>query len=563
MRIRRYLILLLLLLVAGGALSAQGAPQVINIALADLNQRLGTAYTLNDINWRWEQQTYEDTSLGCPQEGQTYTQQQIVGYLFEFFIGEQVYDYRVSGDGEILVFCGVSDVAPEGEGEGDTGAEVIGSDAYTNPLCPVPPEGITYMPTRLTTDIQARVTPGLPNTLRGEPDAQAAATGEIPGGAVFTVTDGPVCDDEGYLWWQVNYDGTVGWTAEGRNGDYFIEPLPGIDLPAPRIALEGGALSLVQELSRLQGNFSGAMAFAPVVEGEAQTNRLVAGGGFGADSVAIYDLNNLAEGTRFLNGPAAVTAVDFGPNPNLPLLGSGDGGIRLWNIAPDARVVERAYLLSQNTAVSAAAFSPDGATMAAAGGQAFGGGEAAENLYAINLWSVDTVSQIDTLRGHSDQVTALVFNGNSEILFSGSLDGTFRFWYTGAPENNSVVEFEQPVTDLALSADSSVMAIGLADGSIALFNMNTGERDATLTGAHFGAVTGLAFSPDGSLLVSGATDSGAVVVWDLTAETVTPQVIGNHELPLLDVAFSPDSTLIATSSEDGTIRLWGLSNNFG
>lgn len=78
-------------------------------------------------------------------------------------------------------------------------------------------------PPRLTVGGQGRVTPGLPNKVRSAPTTSAAAIGSIPGEAVFTVIGGPRCAD-GYLWWQVNYNGLIGWTASGSGSEYWVEP---------------------------------------------------------------------------------------------------------------------------------------------------------------------------------------------------------------------------------------------------------------------------------------------------------------------------------------------------
>lgn len=78
---------------------------------------------------------------------------------------------------------------------------------------------------RLTVGGQGRVTPGVPNKMRNSPGTAGAQIGSIPGEGVFTVVAGPQCAD-GYLWWQVNYEGTIGWTANGGNGEYWVEPYP-------------------------------------------------------------------------------------------------------------------------------------------------------------------------------------------------------------------------------------------------------------------------------------------------------------------------------------------------
>jgi hypothetical protein len=78
---------------------------------------------------------------------------------------------------------------------------------------------------RLAVGTQARVVLNTtPNNLRDAP-VSGAILGQIPPGGAFTVVAGPTCANAMY-WWQVNYTGTVGWTAEGDASGYWLEPLP-------------------------------------------------------------------------------------------------------------------------------------------------------------------------------------------------------------------------------------------------------------------------------------------------------------------------------------------------
>lgn len=80
-------------------------------------------------------------------------------------------------------------------------------------------------PSRLSVGGQGRVTPtGTSNRLRLQPSTSAAILGNIPPGGAFVVLAGPTCAN-GYAWWQVNYSGIIGWTAEGSGGEYWTEPL--------------------------------------------------------------------------------------------------------------------------------------------------------------------------------------------------------------------------------------------------------------------------------------------------------------------------------------------------
>jgi uncharacterized protein YraI len=80
-------------------------------------------------------------------------------------------------------------------------------------------------PIRLRVGGQGRVTPGLPNRVRSAPSFAADQIGNIPGEAVFDVIGGPRCADA-FTWWQVNYNGLVGWTASGNSQEYWVEPYP-------------------------------------------------------------------------------------------------------------------------------------------------------------------------------------------------------------------------------------------------------------------------------------------------------------------------------------------------
>jgi hypothetical protein len=78
---------------------------------------------------------------------------------------------------------------------------------------------------RLQRDQLARVlTPTIPNNVRDNPSVSGTLVGQIPGGESFVVLAGPVCAD-GYAWFQVDFNGLVGWTVEGSATAYFLEPV--------------------------------------------------------------------------------------------------------------------------------------------------------------------------------------------------------------------------------------------------------------------------------------------------------------------------------------------------
>ncbi len=574
--------------------SAQGAPEQINTALAALNQKLGTSLTLNDVGWSWELFDAGDASLGCPTPGESYAQVVTATYRFTFTYNAVVYDIRVSADNTIVRDCSSTSTNAT-----PTPVPADFVDPLSNRLCPAPPAGISYIRTRLAADIEARVLAGAPNNLRAEPSTGTALVGEIPAEATFRVISGPTCDAEGYVWWQVNYGELNGWTAEGQGTTYYVEPLPPVEnsLPTTSTVIEVGNLPLVQEITRLQGNFSSDLAFSP-------TGRLVTLGGTGSEGAWVYD--SLLAPVRVIVSEDLLTTIDFASAPtvvgdrNLALFGGADGAVRLWSLDPQAQTQERIFLRGHNDPVTASAITSDGAWMASVGGLAFTGRTPQDDdNYAIVVWDLNNATLSDVLRGHTDNVTAMLFTPDNQRLISASADGTIRVWDYANEQQVEIVNAEVGVISLALSPDGSLLVAGYGDGSITLHAMDTLEPSAPQI-VHSGGVNDLAFSPDGSLLATVGGD-GQLGVWDVaelqssagfstsateeaaptlapiatetgaelsTSATNTPSTSPNligtpHNGSAIAVAWSPAGDYVLTLGDDHIIKIYAVASAAG
>lgn len=79
---------------------------------------------------------------------------------------------------------------------------------------------------------------------------------------------------------------------------------------------------------------------------------------------------------------------------------------------------------------------------------------------------------------------------------------------------------------------------------------------ATLEG-HEGAVNSVAFSPDGTLLASGGTDT-VVRLWNPTTGELTNELSG-HTAPVFAVAFNSDGTQLASTGQDFSVPIWDVN----
>ncbi len=539
------LFLLILLLIPALSVHAQGAPEPINDALADLSARVGHTVALGDLaRWTWSQESFSDSSLGCPQEGEMYAQVVSTGYRFELTYAGVVYDYRVPADRSTVVMCSASDgsepvATPESE------------DLPSNPLCPEPEEGEPpFMRTRLRAGMEARVTPGVPNNLRDAPVQTAAVISQIPSGGELNVTAGPSCDD-GMLWWQVNYNGLTGWMAEGQDGEFFVEPLPPALLP-PLSSITTANAVHVMEQAKLQGNITPQVAFSP--DG-AMFGTI---GALGSSGLWLYRMGVLNLEPQILENEIPMLTLSFSADGRQALLGGFDGTARIWNIYPDAPLREALYLQSYQSGVAAVDFHPNGSTFAAAGAGALTNAEV-ERENAILVWDVASVSQTSVLGGHTAAVNDVAYSPDGARLASASADGTLRIWDIAARQAVAVVQGDAGMRTVEYRSDGAVLAVGAENGSITLMNPVDGTPFGTMTG-HTGAVNDVAFDPGGVLLAS-VGDDGTLRLWDAIQPGAALAVLQGHYQPVLSVAFSPDGTLIVTAGADGTLRLWGVSSS--
>lgn len=182
------------------------------------------------------------------------------------------------------------------------------------------------------------------------------------------------------------------------------------------------------------------------------------------------------------------------------------------------------------------------------------------NHATIEVWSLTTGQRIRSLRGHSQWVTALAISPNGKTLASGSLDGTINIWDLQSGILQATL-FTDGVTVLAFSPDGSTLASGSrlinpaqtsGFSPIQIWDMSTGRQIATIETGE--PVTAIAFSPDGERFAFGRMKAS---VWDLPSQRLN-YTVNSGELNTL--IFSADGRLLLTGSdgvrgEDG-IKFW-------
>ena len=239
---------------------------------------------------------------------------------------------------------------------------------------------------------------------------------------------------------------------------------------------------------------------------------------------------------------------------------------------------ERAVFASDSNALgSAVAFSPDDQLAATGNGDG-----------TVFLWQVATRQMVRKFLGHKDTINALAFSPDGKTLLSGSLDQTIRTWDTAsgkqlltvesvnnfdrpffAPDGQTfftsrqqidartgaVILDQMPLLAQAISPDGRTLAGSGVGNTAVLVDLRTQQVVQTLNG-HTASVAVSAFSPDGSLLVTGSRDN-TVKLWDVASGRLLNTF--QHEGSINGVEFSTDGRYVVTACGDGTARLWNVS----
>jgi len=259
-------------------------------------------------------------------------------------------------------------------------------------------------------------------------------------------------------------------------------------------------------------------------------------------------------GGVLLPGMGAVHGVAFSPDGHLATA-QHDSAVAVWR--PQDR---SPFRLPTTGPVFSVAFSPNRRFLAAAGA----GG-------TVEVWDVEdwdavaprgqTVRKIATLRAGPGVVYSVAFSPDSAVLAAGGSAGDVVVWDVGKGWRLSKRlpgSGRGSVNGVAFSPDGHTLATASSDPDAVVTLWDVGSGRGKPISGHSGPIRAVAFSPDGRQLASGGTD-GSVRLWDADSGRLIATAI-EHTGAVQTVAFSESGTL-ASGGDDGSVRLWGASSD--
>jgi WD40 repeat protein/serine/threonine protein kinase/tetratricopeptide (TPR) repeat protein len=242
--------------------------------------------------------------------------------------------------------------------------------------------------------------------------------------------------------------------------------------------------------------------------------------------------------TGLLRGHTGVAAVAFAPDGRSLVSASRDGTTKIWDVGPTP---DPNLLINFKRGIDSLAISPDGKILAV-------------NDYldkTVKLYDLPSRQCRAILRGHENLVWFVTMAPGGHYLASTDTKGTILLWDLATRERVATFLHRRGVPSASISPDGKLLAAGDWGGMVLVWEIATRNLVARLAG------TKVQFSPDGTLLAT--RSNNLVYLWEVASgREVGPLRLADDDTDGA-LAFAPRGRILAIGSNDGTLRLWDVT----
>ena len=279
----------------------------------------------------------------------------------------------------------------------------------------------------------------------------------------------------------------------------------------------------------------------------------------------------------------AKQSTAISPDGSKAVSGSNDGIVRVWEIASGNQL---AVFNGHEGAINEVAWSADGANIATASDDG-----------TAKIWEAESYTESRLLLGHNGAVLSIEWSPDGSLMATTGADGTIRIWnaedgternnfgqneavvdLTWSPDGNQVAvasgnevwirivdtggtifsfTHDAKVNGVAWSPNGRFIATTSDDKTVNLWGAQSGVREAASWFGHSKASTALVWAPNSAMLFS-ADANGDIIVWDVATGSQIHVLSGHTDQ--INGLMLLDDLLLASTGQDGTIRVWGVLN---
>jgi WD40 repeat protein len=234
----------------------------------------------------------------------------------------------------------------------------------------------------------------------------------------------------------------------------------------------------------------------------------------------------------------AVFALSFSPDSQTLVSGGQDNTIKVWNLQCQILNTIKAH----ESRINSLSFNPKTKALVSVSSDKM-----------VKLWQLNN-THITQLKGHTDAVTTVSFSPTDDLA-TGSDDTQVKLWNLDGTFNKTLIENKGKIWTVQFSARDQLLGIGTKEGKAFILNMRNDSNYINFL-SHTDVVTNIKFSFDNQTIATTSHD-GTIKIWNQKGQAIDTLI--NDQNRVNSVSFSSiQEEFMATASEDGTIKVWDL-----
>jgi WD40 repeat protein len=246
-----------------------------------------------------------------------------------------------------------------------------------------------------------------------------------------------------------------------------------------------------------------------------------------------------------LNLEKKLYSVAYQPNGNQYAISGVEGIIQLWDPAQQ----QQTALEGHDTDVFAAVFSADGSRLAST-----------DLVGVVIVWDVASGAEAQRLSlGEGNLALSIDLSNDNRYLAAAGIDGVAYLFDLTSQTQVLTITHNQYLTSVDISPDSNTLLTVTGNGDVALWEISSGKQ---LYSYPHGAVLipAARFSPDGSKFAT-IDNTGALRIWAVDQPAEPQSILRGTATALAALNYSPDGQYVAIGIADGTIQIWDVQIN--
>lgn len=278
-----------------------------------------------------------------------------------------------------------------------------------------------------------------------------------------------------------------------------------------------------------------------------------------------YDVHSGKEVNLFTGNMGGANAISYTSDGGTLAAAHWNRTVGLWDVNSHLPAAPYFTFTGHPGPIYAVAISPDNRMVASGGAGKMNRGDS-EPSGLIRVWDLQTKELLPILRSNAP-VSTLAFSSNSRMLAAGSGDGTIQVWDAGSGDLiHEFKDHEESIWRVDFSPDNKWLLSISLDGTGLLKNLAHPDKELPILSQRGTSLYAASFSPndedDEYTFATGGTDK-RIQLWHtntINNDELLPDnsPLEGHNDSVWILAFSKDGQDLASGSLDGTVRLWDL-----